>query len=148
MLTGIIQANSIAGFLGIVYLLLVNCSGHTYFWCKADESKSHLESNLSGSCWMPCETEPEGLRPGEQAFNACVVAAGSGECIDSPLFSSGITPSNQKSPKSRAAAVAVYSADISASVLIKHSNFAKPPFARQLPPRQAMASLRAVSLLC
>jgi hypothetical protein len=150
MLLRSLHTKRAARFFVLIYLLLITVTGNAFFWCTDAESSPHLESSLSGKCWMPCPSEPEERQRNEPTSNPSVAFSSDlGDCVDSPVYSSVITPSNQHRPKSKITETGIKTAN--SSFLLAKSLGAvclgNPSLARQLPPRQALAVLRTVVLL-
>lgn len=150
MSTNSLHTKWVARFFVLIYLLLITSTGNAFFWCKDVKSNAHLESSLSGTCWMPCSSEQKEPQSDEQTSNESVVfSLDMSDCIDSPVCSSVLAPSNQKSPKNKATETDI-STPNSSSLLAKclSSNPGTPSFAHHLPPRQALTALRTVIILC
>ncbi len=140
----------VARFFILFYLLLISGTGNTFFWCKDAEASSHLESNLSGTCWFPCLSESEDYLPYESSFNASLTSSSDmGDCVDSPAHSSVITRTNQNILKSKSTVTDINTPNFP-FILAKCLNAeysGSTSLTHQLPPRQTLAALRTVVLL-
>ncbi len=138
-----------ARFFILAYLLLITSTVNA-FWCVEAETNSHLESNPAATCWFPCTPAGQEAQRNEQPTSTSLVFyAEEGVCLDSSVHSSGLTPSNQKEPKSKTTATEI---NISNSffALNRHltASLGNHNFTHQLPPRQALIALRTIALLC
>ncbi len=137
-------------FFILFYLLLITSTGNTFFWCKDAEASSHLESNLSGTCWLPCLSESEDDSSYENALNTSLTFFSDlGACVDSPAHSSVITRTNQNILKSKSTVADINTPNFSFTLTkcLNAEYSGNTSLTHQLPPRQTLAALRTVVLL-
>ena len=149
-MTSSLQTNWIARFFILIYLLLITSTGNAFFWCQDLESSVHLESNLSGTCWNPCAPGEKERQHRDKSSNTSeAFSLDMGDCIDSPVHSSAITPANQHRTKNKSALTDINTTN--PSWLQTKSFRAESPgslyLAQRLPPRQALTALRTIVLL-
>lgn len=136
-------------FFVLIYLLLISSTGNAFFWCQDAEASSHLETNPGGTCWMPCSAESDGQHHDDQTpRKGAVITTEEGECLDSPVYSSAITPSNQNRTKNKATFTDINTQDplFIQAMRLGVDNPRSTFSIQQLPPRQTMTALRTVVL--
>ena len=149
MLTSSLHTKWIVRFFVLIYLLLITSTGNAFFWCKGAEA-SHLEVNLSGTCWTPCLPGSSRHQGNEQTSDTMAAfSAEIADCIDSPAYSSLITPATPNSPKSKVTVTEINASDspFCLANCLSAECLGNPPLAHKLPPRQTLTALRTVVLL-
>ncbi|MDA3904222.1 MAG: hypothetical protein PF441_12345 [Desulfuromusa sp.] len=150
MLTHTLHAKWITRFFVLIYLLLSFSTANASFWCQRVESHSHLEFNPVGQCWAVCHTIDDELQQSEKvAQTGLFLSVVEEDCLDSPVYSSVITPSNRTSPLSKMTATDIDQTHLPFIPAQKSgvARFANLSLASQLPPPQAVMALRTVILL-
>jgi len=149
MLTNTLHTTWITRFFVLIYLLISVSPANASFWCQESGSFSHLESNPVGKCWAVSPLEENELLCCEKITKPGVfLSVQEDDCIDSPVYSSVLTPSNRTSPLSK-----ITTTDITLITLSFNpskdsgvARFANPTLASQLPHPQALTALRTVIL--
>ncbi len=150
MLTSTLNAKRVTRFYVLIYLLLSFSSANASLWCQGAEGHSRLESNPVGKCWTACQPVADELRHNEVTADIGVFWSAQGnDCLDSPVYSSVITPSNRTSPLNKISENDIDPIHLS---LIPAPNSGNARFfnlisSSQLPHPQALTALRKVVLL-
>lgn len=136
-------------FFVLIYLLISVSTSHASFWCHDSESSSHLESNPIGECWAVTPLEEDELLCCEvMTIPGVFLSVQGGDCFDSPVYSSTLTPSNRTSPLSKIATTDIVLI-IRPFISFKDSGgarFSPLNLVSQLPHPQALSDLRTVIL--